>query len=272
MEENMFDAGRRPWGRLSCWIAAMVLWVTAASAAPMPQGGSTTNISDTVYTANGTPAAGTLLISWPAFVTASGTSVGPGSTSVTLGTAGALNVALTPNAGATPAGVYYTVVYQLQPGEVRTQFWVVPVSSSAVNLAAVITTPGSGAAAQPVSMQYVNSQLATKANDSAVVHLAGTETVTGVKSFSAAPNVPAPVNAGDVANKSYVDNSVSNVGAGSFLPLAGGTLTGPVTLPANPSAPMQASTKQYVDGVVQCMNASAWAKSEPGSSIATPPS
>src|SRR5580700_8785248 len=224
MEENMFDAGRRPWGRLSCWIAAMVLWVTAASAAPMPQGGSTTNIADTVYSASGTPAAGTLIISWPAFVTASGTAVGPGSTNVTLGTAGALNVALTPNAGATPAGVYYTVVYQLQPGEVRTQFWVVPVSSSAVNLAGVITTPGSGAAAQPVSMQYVNSQLATKANDSAVVHLAGTETVTGVKSFSAAPNVAAPVNAGDVANKSYVDNSVSNVGAGSFLPLAGGTL------------------------------------------------
>jgi hypothetical protein len=116
-----------------------------------------------------------------------------------------------------------------------------------VNLAAVITTPGSGAAAQPVSLQYVNSQLATKANDSAVVHLANAETITGVKSFAAAPNVPAPVNAGDVANKSYVDTSVSNVGAGSFLPIAGGTMTGALTLPANPSAPMQASTKQYVD-------------------------
>ena len=240
----MLDAGCRPWGRLSCWIAAMVLGVAAVA---LGQGGSTTSIADTVYSASGTPAAGTLIISWPAFVTASGTAVGPGSTNVTLGTAGALNVALTPNAGATPAGVYYTVVYQLQPGEVRTQYWLVPVSSSPVNLAAVITTPGSGAAAQPVSLQYVNSQLATKANDSAVVHLANAETITGVKSFAAAPNVPAPVNAGDVANKSYVDTSVSNVGAGSFLPIAGGTMTGALTLPANPSAPMQASTKQYVD-------------------------
>ena len=193
----MLDAGCRPWGRLSCWIAAMVLGVAAVA---LGQGGSTTSIADTVYSASGTPAAGTLIISWPAFVTASGTAVGPGSTNVTLGTAGALNVALTPNAGATPAGVYYTVVYQLQPGEVRTQYWLVPVSSSPVNLAAVITTPGSGAAAQPVSLQYVNSQLATKANDSAVVHLANAETITGVKSFAAAPNVPAPVNAGDVAN------------------------------------------------------------------------
>src|SRR5580692_8429664 len=207
VEEKMLDAGCRPWGRLSCWIAAMVLGVAAVA---LGQGGSTTSIADTVYSASGTPAAGTLIISWPAFVTASGTAVGPGSTNVTLGTAGALNVALTPNAGATPAGVYYTVVYQLQPGEVRTQYWLVPVSSS-------------------------------------VVHLANAETITGVKSFAAAPNVPAPVNAGDVANKSYVDTSVSNVGAGSFLPIAGGTMTGALTLPANPSAPMQASTKQYVD-------------------------
>jgi hypothetical protein len=247
----MRDASRRPWGRLSCWaVTAMVacgLWAAAAGAAHSPQGGGTTTIADTVYTANGTPAQGILIITWPAFETASGTAVAGGSTSVTLGTNGALSVALEPNAGATPAGVYYTVVYQLQPGEVKTQYWVVPVSTSAVNLATVITIPGSGTAAQPVSMQYVNSELATKANDDMVVHLAGAETITGVKSFTAIPNVPTPVNPGDVANKGYVDQSVSNVGAGNFLPLAGGAMTGPITLPANPAAPMQAATKQYVD-------------------------
>jgi hypothetical protein len=179
-------------------------------------------------------------------VTAGGTAVAAGTTNVTLGASGALSVALVPNAGATPAGVYYTVVYQLGAGEVRTEYWVVPTTSPA-NLATVRTTPGSGLAAQPVSMQYVNSELATKANDSAVVHLNGSETISGAKTFASSPSVPAPTNAGDIANKSYVDSTVANVGAGSFLSTAGGTVTGPITLPGNPAAPLQAAPKQYVD-------------------------
>ena len=37
-------------------------------------------------------------------------------------------------------------------------------------------------------------------------------------------------------------------------------------------AQFREGVSRVIDGVVQCMNASAWAKSEPGSSIATPPS
>jgi hypothetical protein len=219
----------------------------AAEPAPDPQSGPTlTSVIDTVYMADGTPAAGVLVITWPAFVTASGTGIAPGSLDVTLGVNGALNVALAANVGATPANVYYTVVYQLQPSEVRTEYWVVPTNSPAT-LAQVRTTPGSGTAGQPVSMQYVNSELAAKANDNAVVHLAGTETVTGTKSFSTPPNVPAPVNTGDVANKSYVDNSVAGVGAGNYLATAGGSMTGPLTLSGNPTGPLQAAAKEYVD-------------------------
>ncbi len=215
-----------------------------------PQSGPTlTSVVDTVYMANGSPAQGILVITWPAFVAADGTAVAPGSLDVTLGTNGALNVALSANAGATPAGVYYRVVYQLQPSEVRTEYWVVPTSSPAT-LAQVRTTPGAGTAAQPVSAQYVNSVLAGKANDNAVVHLAGTETVTGTKSFSVSPNVPAPVNTGDVANKSYVDSSVATVGSGNYVPSAGGAMTGPLTLSGNPTAPLQAAAKQYVDSSV----------------------
>jgi hypothetical protein len=129
---------------------------------------------------------------------------------------------------------------------VKTEYWVVPTTSPAT-IAQVITTPGSGQAAAPVSLQYVNTQLATKANDDAVVHLADAETITGIKSFSVQPIVPTPVSAGEVANKSYVDTSVANVGAGNYLPLAGGAMTGPLTLPANPTAPLQAAPKQYVD-------------------------
>ena len=222
----------------------------ARAASPAPQSGPVlTSVVDTVYMADGTTAQGMLLISWPAFVTTSGTAVAAGNVDVTLGTNGALNVALASNAGATPAGLYYTVVYQLQPSEVRTEYWIVPTSSPAT-LAQVRTTPGSGIAAQPVSMQYVNSQLATKANDDVVVHLAGAETLTGAKTFTTPPNVPAPVNTGDVANKSYVDNSIAAVGAGNYLPTAGGAMTGPLTLAASPTAPLQAAAKQYVDSSV----------------------
>ncbi len=219
----------------------------AASPAASPQSGpAMTSVVDSVYTANGGPAAGTLVITWPAFTTSGGTAVAPGELDVMLGANGALDVQLIPNANATPPNVYYSVVYQLQPNEVRTEYWIVPTTSPAT-LAEVRTTPGSGTAAQPVSMQYVNTALAAKANDNAVVHLANTETITGTKSFAAPPNVPNPVGAGDVANKSYVDSAVGNVGAGNFLPTAGGTMTGPLTLNGSPTAPLQAAAKQYVD-------------------------
>jgi hypothetical protein len=242
----MFDAGRRPIGRLFYCVLAVAITASgfrlpAFAAGPVPQSGpATTTVADTVYRADGTTAQGVLIITWPAFVTASGVAVAGGATSTTLGTNGALSVALVPNVGVTPANVYYTVVYQIGPGEVKTEFWLVP-TTSPVNLAGVRTTPGSGIAGQPVSVQYVNSELAT------VVHLAGTETITGTKTFSASPTVPTPTSTGQVANKNYVDQSVTNLGSGIFLPTAGGTMSGPITLPGNPSAALQAAPKQYVD-------------------------
>jgi hypothetical protein len=52
--------------------------------------------------------------------------VAGGSTTAALGADGALNVALVPNAGATPAGVYYTVVSQIGSGDGKTEYWIVP--------------------------------------------------------------------------------------------------------------------------------------------------
>src|SRR5580698_4863697 len=109
MEETMFDAGRRPMGRLFYWGLTVVILnsgfrLSAFGAEPGPQSGpATTTVADTVYLADGTTASGTLIITWPAFVTASGAAVAGGATSTTLGTNGALSVALVPNAGATPA-------------------------------------------------------------------------------------------------------------------------------------------------------------------------
>src|SRR5258708_21383251 len=61
------------------------------------------------------------------------------------------------------------------------------------------------------------------------------------------PGVPAPQQATDAANKAYVDQSVATVGAGSFVAKTGDIMTGPLTLPGDPTAPAQAARKQYVD-------------------------
>jgi hypothetical protein len=122
----------------------------ALQGASWSQSPSTSTIADTVYRADGTLAGGTLLISWPTFSTAAGQSVAAGRKSVTLGPAGALSVALVPNTGATPAGTFYTVVYQLDDGTVKTEFWVVT-TTSPTTIAAVRTVLGSGSAAAVTS-------------------------------------------------------------------------------------------------------------------------
>jgi hypothetical protein len=69
----------------------------------------------------------------------------------------------------------------------------------------------------------------------------------GAKQFTVAPGLPTPVNATDAANKQYVDNSVQNGGSGSYVSIAGSTMTGPLTLSGDPVAPGQAATKRYAD-------------------------
>src|SRR5579862_7082655 len=138
----MLDAGRRPMGRLFYWALLVAILLGWGFCAAGQNPATTTTISDTVFLADGTAAQGSLIISWPAFVTSDGTAVAGGTSSVTLGANGALSVALVPNAGATPSGVYYTVVYQLGAGTVKTETWVVP-ANSPVKLVDVRMTPGS---------------------------------------------------------------------------------------------------------------------------------
>jgi hypothetical protein len=99
---------RCPWGRLF-YLLLSVLALLGASPGQTP---ATSTITDVVYRADGGLAGGTLLISWPTFITAAGQAVAAGEKSVTLGPAGAMSVALVPNT----AGTFYTVVYQLDDG------------------------------------------------------------------------------------------------------------------------------------------------------------
>ena len=114
----MFEVCRRPMGRLFFLLLAVAVLLHA-------QAPPTTTVSDVVYRADGTPARGTLLISWPAFIASGGQTVAAGTKSVTLGLQGALSVALVPNTGATPTTTIYTVVYQLDDGTVKTEYWLV---------------------------------------------------------------------------------------------------------------------------------------------------
>lgn len=110
----------RPIGRFFCllrWTA--IVWALSISAAAQTGGPAMTKVKDNVYRADGSPAAGTVLISWPAFTTADGKAVAAGTLSVQLGTGGAFLASLAPNTGAQPAGVYYKVVYQLADDSVQ---------------------------------------------------------------------------------------------------------------------------------------------------------
>ena len=82
----------------------LLLGMTAGQMAGA-QAVTTTTVQGTVYLANGQAGAGTLTVSWPAFTTANGLAVAADGTTVTIAPDGFVSVNLTPNVGATPAGL-----------------------------------------------------------------------------------------------------------------------------------------------------------------------
>ena len=203
----------RTWCLLEYWLAWMVglgllmtgVALQVATAAQTVTAIATTTVTDTIYRADGTPASGTVLVSWPAFSTGFDASVPAGSTAVTLGAGGKLSVNLVANAGSTPMGSYYTVVYHLDDGSVTREYWVVPASTGAVAVSAIKSTvlPAS-VAMQTVSKSYVDTAIAA---------------AVGGHPLDSSP----------------------------YVLKAGDTMTGPLVLPGDPVAPLQASDKQYVD-------------------------
>ena len=185
-------------------LVAMMIGGVGTGAAQV----ATTTVQDTVYSANGTPASGTVLVSWSTFTTAGGQTVPTGNTSATIGAGGLLSIALAPNAGATPMGSYYTAIFHLSDGTTSREYWVIPVTVAGggpVTLAAITNQvlPIS-VAMQTVSKQYVDNAIA-----------------------AASTGFP-------LATSPYVQK-------------AGDTMTGPLVLPADPVSPNQAADKNYVD-------------------------
>ena len=215
---------------LLLWLAAAVCVGVGVPAVAQVQ---VSAISDTVYYANGSAAAGTVLVSWPAFTTPSGQSVPKGSTSITLGAGGTLNVSLAPNAGATPAGTYYTVVYHLNDGSTSREYWSVPVSTGTLSLGAVRSNAlPTSIAIQTATKQYVDQAIARAAlgaipQDTSPYVMKSGDTMTGALTLPGDP-----VSSLQAATKNYVDNSTAAVAGGlsqkvSTVPTATQTVTQP---------------------------------------------
>jgi trimeric autotransporter adhesin len=76
--------GRQCW-RLFYFLVSICLVLLSVSYA-QAQSPATTLVNDIVYRADGTPAGGTVLISWPAFTSADQKPVAAGTMSATIGT------------------------------------------------------------------------------------------------------------------------------------------------------------------------------------------
>lgn len=196
------------WGLVVKWLLALGLAGAGGYAACAQI--TTVAVRDTVYSASGEAASGTLVVSWDAFTTASGAAVAAGTTSAAIGADGVVSVNLAPNDGATPAGSFYTAVYHLSDGSTSTEYWTVPAAAAGVEV-----TIGSlrssllpaSVAVQTVSKQYVDAAIA-----------------------SAATGAP--------------------VGSLPYVSKAGDTLMGPLALPGDPAQDQEAADKHYVDAQV----------------------
>ncbi len=213
---------------LKFWrVAGLALTIAVATLTCRGQV-TTTTVNDTVYHADGTVATGTILLTWPAFVTATGSTVAAGNLSVKIGTNGQVSMNLAPNVGATPAGTYYTAVYHLDDGTVSKEYWNVPnIPSTSVAAIRTMVMPAS-VAVQTITATQVNSLLG------AYLPLNG-GTLSGALQLPSDPQSPK-----QAATKNYVDSAIAPLStamtqAVSSAPVTSQTIQQPpgTTLSAN---------------------------------------
>lgn len=148
----------RPVGRLSClwWVVVAVAFLGQQGWAA---GVARTVVSDVVYRADGSPAKGTLLISWPAFSTANGEAVAAGQMSAQIVAGGAVSIPLIPNTGSTPKSSYH-VTLKLDDGTTSEEYWTVP-NAGTTTIAAIRSKVAPAAVAQQfVGRDYVDTAVA----------------------------------------------------------------------------------------------------------------
>jgi hypothetical protein len=173
----------------------------------------TTNVQGIVYRADGSPAQGTLLVSWPGFTAADGSAVAAGNTTVTIAADGSLSLALAANAGANPQGTYYTAVYHMNDGTVQKEYWVVPQAATATISELRARVVPAAVAQQSVTQQYVDTSISALQGN--YLQLKG-GTMSGVLNLSTDPT-----NAMQAATKAYVDAH-----AGAQLPQSQNVIAG----------------------------------------------
>ena len=185
----------------SLWRLASLALCIALIVLPIRAQVTTTTVQDTVYHADGTTATGTILVTWPAFVTAGGKTVAAGNITANIGSGGQVSLNLAPNVGAMPAGSYYTAVYHLDDGTVSKEYWSVPnVPSTTVAAIRSLVMPAS-VAMQTVTTSQINSMLGS------YLPLNG-GTLRGALQLQADPLTPM-----QAATKNYVDNAVAPIAA-----------------------------------------------------------
>ena len=128
----MFDAGRRPSGRLFYWGMAVAMIAgfgrTAWGAAPAPQSGpATTTIADTVFLADGSRAQGSLIIPVAGVSDRERSCGGWGHDDYDAGSEGGVERSAGAKCGGDSGGsvLHAVSLSKLGPGEVRTEYWMV---------------------------------------------------------------------------------------------------------------------------------------------------
>jgi hypothetical protein len=220
--------GARRWMGLCLMGMALGLMANA-------QAVSTTTVQGTVYLANGQVGAGTLNVSWPSFATAGGQAIAAGQMMVTIAPDGFVSVNLAPNQGATPAGLYYTVVYQMSDGTTSTQYWVVPAVAQATLAQVQAQLMPAAQAVQTVSKAYVDQSIAEMA--ASELSLTG-GTLSGPLLLNSDPT-----QALQAADKHYVDSTL-----GQAVPQSGGSMTGALTDSSGFIGPLTGNVTGNVSG------------------------
>ena len=197
------------------WLGLCVIWMAVGWMANA-QGFSTTTVQGTVYSASGQPGTGTLQLSWPAFTTANNQAVAAGRKVVTIGSDGFVSVNLAPNVGATPAGLYYTAIYNLSDGTTSTEYWVVPAAAQASPGQVRAQVMPAAQAVQTVSKHYVDQSI-QELTQSLLTASGGS--LSGPLYLNGDPQI-----ATQAADKHYVDGLIAQA-----VPLSGATMTGPLT-------------------------------------------